>query len=233
MRPRLLALLALALVLPACSGQDAQQAQDLLAEASAAQQHVRSSTLTARLWTEADGQRLEVDLAGGGYASGPRKGDFFLRGAVTGVPGAGSFTVVRQGGTEWADLDGRRQTLPVPTTQPPSPISSLDLARYVKSVSVGDTTLDGVPMKRIGGTLDTAAFGRDLLAGAGGVGSALPLGRLGDALGDTHAVLYVDEASHLVTRALIDIPLRAQGKTLVLHLTFAVTGVNRPVRFPS
>jgi hypothetical protein len=73
----------------------------------------------------------------------------------------------------------------------------------------------------------------DVLQDTGDLGSQLPLDKLDDVFGDTHAVLYVDDASHLVTRALVDLPLKADGKTFVLHMDFAVTGIDAPVRFPT
>jgi hypothetical protein len=53
-----------------------------------------------------------------------------------------------------------------------------------------------------------------------------------DALGDTHVVLYISDATHLPMRGLVDIPIHAGGEKFELHMDFAYTSINEPVVFP-
>jgi hypothetical protein len=70
--PRVLALFlatAAATVAAGCTGRDAQEAQQLVAESQAAFASVRSATFTARLTMTGGPEELTLSMSGGGYGA--------------------------------------------------------------------------------------------------------------------------------------------------------------------
>ena len=182
-------------------------------------------------------------MRGGAQLKGANAGDFYLTGQPTGALGAQAaqfdFTVVRHGSTVTVRTPAGTRTMPIPQAQSglgtsvQDPTKLLDLARYVKSVSVGSTTLDGAPVDRIVGKIDTGK----LVGSLGGLdknGLAQQLlHRLGVHLGDVEAVLFLARDTHLVRVMLADMDLGAGGHKAHVHVSIVLKDVNRPVDFPT
>jgi hypothetical protein len=229
----LLALVAAVAVAPGCAGADAQEAQALFAQSDAALAQVRSATFSAKLWTSGAPQDFTLRMAGGAYAKGKRAGDFYVV-----VTADGSYVrdvvVVQRGGRVTTSINGAV----VSGVLPPSPDSgSLDIVKidpYVKDVKVEHGKLiDGEPMTKVTGVVDTKAFLKDGLSVVSGVAQLGDAGLdFADGIGDTRAVFYISDVSHLPTRALVDIPMEFGGEKVVLHMDFAYTSFNAKLRFP-
>ena len=229
----------------AISSGDGQRAQEILQAATAAQANVESLSFGLRVWGEAQGQSLQLKMDGGGYVKGERAGDFFMRGSMEmpGVPRTGFQLVVRNGRT-FAEFAGLWQELPA--TQASSTqdaeleqrLAGFDITRYVTDVEVTNgTTFLGEPVTKIVGVIDTAALFDGFV---GQLGDLSTLG--GDSLtsevsrhlGDTRAVLYVSDETHLLRAALVTIAFEDdQGQPVELHVDFAVRSVNEPVEIPT
>lgn len=229
----LLPCLALAAVAAGCSGRDAQEAQALVAQSQAAMAKVRSSTFTAKLWAEDGPQQFSVTMSGGGYAKGKHAGDFY----VVMSSGEGLFediVVVQQSGKVSARIGGTIVPGGVPTASGDGTVGMLQLDRYVKGVKVEHGKLvGGEAATKITGVIDTAAFVK------GSLGALPQLAGLEDAgldiagaFGDTRAVYYLSESSHLPLRALVDLPMDVLGEEFVLHMDFAYTSFDEKLTFP-
>jgi hypothetical protein len=229
----LLALTACAAVAAGCSGRDAQEAQLLMAQADAAFATVRSATFTARFSTSGAPQELAMTMVGGGYVKGKHAGDAY---AVMTAEDLGfhQLVFVQRGGQISSSIDGQRlPSMPAPETAA-NPVGALDLARYVKDIEVEHGKLiDGEPMTKVTGVIDTAGLVRESLSAIGGVAA------LGDSdldldktLGDTRVVLYLSDVTHLPMRGLVDMHLDAAGEEFELHIDFAYTSINERVDFP-
>jgi hypothetical protein len=233
-RPFALAVLTVcALVVAGCSGQDAEEAQQLLAQADSAFAGVRSATFTLSFATSGAPQEFSMKMTGGGYVKGKRAGDVYAIITAENV-GFRDLVLVQRDGRLTASIDGQRQpTLPAPATAG-NPIKVLDIGRYVKDVSVEHGKLiDGEPMTKLAGVIDTADLVRESLSA---IGEVTTLGGsdfdLADALGDTRVVLYIADATHLPMRGLVDMPVKAGEEEFELHLDFAYTSINKRVAFP-
>jgi hypothetical protein len=226
----------------ACTGADASRAQALLQQAQAAQQSIRSEGFIMQLSVEADGRSGGLAIRGGAQLKGANAGDFYLTGHPTGALAAqaaqSDFTVVRRGSTITVRTPAGTRTMPVPQVQSrlgmvQDPARFLDLARYVKSVSVGSTKLDGAPADRIVGKIDTSK----LLGSLGGQDrSGLAqqlLHRLGVRFGDIDAVLFLARDTHLVRVMFVDMNIGAGGRNVHIHLSIVPNDINRPVDFPT
>jgi hypothetical protein len=230
---RILALLlvtAVAAVAPGCSGADAEEAQALLVQSNAAFAEVRSATFTARISLTGGPQELSMTMSGGGYAHGKRAGDFYVL-ATSDSLGFGDLVLVSRSGRVSMSVDGHPVgEVPLPNTAE-NPIQLVDFSQYVKDVNVEHGKLiDGEPMTKLTGVIDTAGLAKGALAdvtGAGGGGLDLS-----KSLGDTRIVIYLSEATHLPMRGLVDVPMDVAGDKIVMHLDFAYTSYDRKVEFP-
>jgi hypothetical protein len=112
-----------------------------------------------------------------------------------------------------------------------------ELTRHVKDVRVTEHQLvGGKQVAIVAGELDTEGLVR--AAGRlGGLsqlsGSGFDLDELGVDLGDIHAVLTIDEATHLLTSALVELEVKAQGESVKLALRYRLTSANEPVALPA
>ena len=227
-------------LLAACSGRDALQAEQLLQQAQQAQQSLSSETLSAHVVVQAKGQQVSIALTGGGYMKGEHAGDFSMSmtlSAPVALPFS-SMQVAHVGSSTWMDVGGKRVSLPSSSTGTGATgsgnlLQSFDLTRYVKDVTVdGGEVLNGKPVTKITGVLDTAA----LLQGLSSFGSAMSstgLPDLGGHVSDTRVVIYIDDATHVLTAALADFSVKADGEEARMHLDVAVTGINQPVDLPT
>ena len=231
-----------ATLLAACTGADAKRAQELLRQAEQAQQEVESMSFRMNIWTSGDGPRLSAHLSGGAYARGKRAGDVVLDLDVQGGPAPMTMRIVQRDGAMFVN-PGSGWT-PVPSAAGASALgggaesafANFDFSRYVKDVTVEEgQILGGKAVAKIVGVVDTGALIGDLLGGLGGLaelsGAEIP-DDLSDSFGDTRAVLYVSEASHLVVGALVDLAFEHEGEKTELHVAFNVTGVDEPVKIP-
>jgi hypothetical protein len=226
-----LACLSAGALLSGCVGPDGPKAEALLHEATVAQQAVGSERFVLRYDIEAGGLSVTMAMQGGGYLKGRHAGDFVTAMSGSGVPGLSGLdlTLARRGDVVAIRENGRTEHLSVAAAERRfgSPTGMLDITRYVKSVSVDETQLDGRPADRIVGTLDTRA----LLGSGGGVMTEL-LSSAGVRLGDIRAVLVVPRDTHLVEVMLADLDFSAQGKHVHVHLSLATSGFDEPVAIP-
>jgi hypothetical protein len=222
-------------LLAGCTGADAKRAEALLQQAQLAQRHVRSEAFVLKLGVDAGGHSGSFDLQGGEYLHGPHAGDFFVQMEGAGFPGSSAVDVaIERRGTEMTvRAAGRTETLSAPAARARlgsgfgDPARFVDVAQYVKSVSVDKSDLNGRPADRIVGTIDL----QRLLGSLGGLGSTA-LGSTGVNIGDARVVLFVPRDTHLVEVMLVDTTISGQGHTVHLHLSFALNGINRPLSFP-
>ena len=116
----------------------------------------------------------------------------------TDVPGLGAMTIVIRRDVLYVKAAGRWARVPAPAGQASAdPLAGFDLTKYVTNVRVDEGVLvDGEPMARITGVIDTSAALNGLLGTLGGTGAA-GLGDASGVLGDIRAVLYVSETTHL------------------------------------
>ena len=233
-------LLALSsVVVAACSGQDAQRAQELLQQSGQAMSGVKSMSFAARMWTDGAPQNFTMRMSGGALKTGPKTADFYVKGGVEGVPAA-AFQVVMRRGTAYMEVGGRWTALPPSaddSSQAQALLSGFDLTRYIKSVSVDETAMmGGEPVAKIVGVIDTAALLKGLLSQLGpalqGGPSSSEVSGLSDNLGDARAVLYLSERTHILKRALLDLTVKADGKKVGIHMDLALLSVNEPVQMP-
>ena len=225
----LLCLAAFAVVASGCSGADAAEAQALLAQSDAAFAQVRSATFMAHLTMTGGPQEVAMTMRGGGYVRGKRAGDFYMVATADNLP-FGELAVTSKSGRVSMTLDGSPiASVPSPPTTGQSPLAVAEFSQYVKDVKVEHGKLiDGEPMAKISGTIDTAGLAQGLLGDVAG-GSGLDLS---ESLDDTHVVLYISEATQLPMRCLIDMGLDVAGQKVEMHLDFAYTSYNKRVEFP-
>jgi hypothetical protein len=231
---RLLALFLLtatAAVAAGCSGADAKEAQALLVQSNAAFAEVRSTTFTARMSLTGGPQELSMTMSGGGYAHGRRAGDFYVL-ATSDSLGFRDLVLVNRSGRVSMSVDGHSiGEVPLPNTTANNPLRLVDFSQYVKDVEVEHGKLiDGEPMTKLTGVIDTAGVAKGPLGdvtGAGGNGLDLS-----KSLGDTRVVLYLSEATHLPMRGLVDVPIDVAGQKIAMHLDFAYTSYDQKVEFP-
>jgi hypothetical protein len=225
-------LLASAALLSGCSPADARKAETILAQAQRSAQSLKTETFLIKLDMSAAGQSGEVDLQGGLSRTDGREGDFYvtMTGSLPDGTAVPSTTVVERGGSVVVEANGRTETLPVArgtqqTGGTPSGVTNLmDLARFVKGGSVGETDFQGRPADKLVGILDT----QSLLTSA----STL-FDRLGVHLGDVRVVLYVPRDTHLVEAMIAHMSMTADGQSATVTMSLAVTGVNQPLTFPN
>jgi hypothetical protein len=224
----LLSLAALVVVQTGCSGADAREAEELLAQSEAAFAQVKSTTFSARISVTGGPQEFAMTMKGGGYSRGKRAGDFYMAATAENLP-FGELAVTSRDGRVSMTLDGSPMgNAPIPDADQ-NLLAFADFSQYVKDVTVEHGKLvDGESMAKVSGVIDTAGLAQGLLGDVTG-GSGL---NLSDALGDTHLVLYLSETTHLPMRGLIDMPIEVGGQKIEMHVDFAYTSYNERVEFP-
>ncbi len=227
----LLALIPLSLVATACTGADAQKAEDLLAQSRVAAQSVSSEGFTMKVNMDAAGKSVEVDAQGGMILKGAQAGDFFatMTTALPGVP-AQDVVMVKRGASLQMRLNGVSRTLAVPAGTKPSTAAGFDLnaiTPYVKDVSVSTLDVNGRTEDEVTGTLD----GDALLTNLPGISKGL-LANVGASLGDIKVQLFIPRDSHLVETALLGMTMHVANQSMHMSMSYAVTSVNQPLTFP-
>ena len=233
---RVLVLLALAvspLALAACSGADAQKAQDLLAQSRAAAKSVSSESFAMKVHMDAGGKSADVDAQGGMILKGAGAGDFYAT-MNTDVPGMASpmnIVMVKRGHSMTMRTNGMSRTVPLPAGMKPTAAAGFDLnaiTPYVKDVSVSTVDVNGRTEDEVTGTID----GDSLLSNLPGVGKGM-LSAFGASLGNIKVSLFIPRDTHLVETALLDMTMHIAKQSMHMSMSYAVTGVNQPVTFPS
>ena len=243
-----LVLVAFVAIAAGCSGAEGERAQELLLQAEAAEQNVRSASFEVELTALYDGQQLALTLRGGGYSKGKRAGDMFVEASTSGALGVYDFGFVANRGSLSMRTNGDWQRLPASAAARASlgtvgsrdlgSAAFLELARYVKSVRVTEGQIvNGESTATISGTIDTAGLveamvkleGLSELTG----GAAPDLSELSDHVGDTHAAIAISERTHLIRGAVVNLTVDAEGKKVDIQLVYRLRDVNKPVRFPS
>jgi hypothetical protein len=229
-----LALAGLVFVTTGCSGRDAEEAQTLLAESEAAVAQVRSVSFTGKFWTEGGPQELSFTIAGGAYAKGKQAGDFYV---VVRSKEEGLFEdmiLVQRDGRMSASVGGSLLAGGLPSTSPERSPGFLELEPYVKDVEVEHGRLvGGESATKITGVVDTAALVEGSLASIPELAGLSEGGfDMAGALGDTRAVIYISDATHLPLRALLDLPIDILGEEIVLHVDYAYTSFDEKLSFP-
>jgi hypothetical protein len=221
-----------ALAVAGCSGADAQRAEELLEQSNRALADVTSYGFAGRLWVEGSGIELVLVMRGGGTTKG--KGASFVDVRAEGIPGFPPVSVVTRGRTLWVRAGGSWTRAPLPDGQP-SGLEQFDLSPYVKDVSVGEgPVLAGEPTAKITGVVDTAQLLTGFLGQVGGIsGGGMSLPDVSEAFGDTRVVLYVSETTQLPLRALVDMSAEAAGERVELHMDFALSHFDEPVKVPN
>jgi len=238
----LLALVAFALVLTGCSTAEGLRAQELLKQAEAAQAALTSSTFEGSLGMTFGGERMAMSFRGATSSHGE-----WVSVDGSGIPGAGSFSMqmLVKDGRAWTNLGGSWVSGPAPAgvgaNGTVSAAAFQELAQYVEDVRVTEHQLvEGKQVTTIAGEIDTQgmleAFTK--LGSAAGEVEGLSLegfdlSKLGVDVGDIEAVLTIDEATGLLSTAMITFGMSAQGEELSLELRYRLTSANEPVRLPS
>jgi hypothetical protein len=237
-----------AMLLAGCAaGPDGQRAQELLQQAQAANENVKSATYVATLALAGEGQKFQLSMEGGALLKGKAAGDQFLRMRAEGLPAELGMSgdvmlMVKRGNQMTVRAGGQTQVVPAPRELAADmkawgSLASLDLASCVEKVDVQEgRNLNGEPATRIAGTVDTGCLVGSLakLSGLGSLaGQSVDTGKLGDSVGDIRATLFVSERSHLLIGGLVSMSAHAQGRTLDVRFSYRLTSVNAPVRFPS
>lgn len=228
-------LAAVSLLAAGCTGADAQRAQELLAEAQAAEANLDSMSFVIRVWAEMDGQSFSIRLAGGGYLKGERAGDMVLAGTGEGLGSTmPPFRVLSLGGRMYMESNGVRQEIPASAADQAlqSQLEQFDITRYVTDVRVTPgPDFAGESETRIEGVIDTSSLVGGLFEELGTLtqlgGSSLP--DVAEGFGDTRVALYVSDTTHLVRAAMITMPMDIQGEKLEIHVDLVVRSVNQPI----
>ena len=232
---RLLTTLAAALLLTGCSTEEGQRAQELLQQAEAAQAQLRTSTFEGSVGVSADGTSFKLLFNGATSKEGE-----WVSMRTSGVPGGGdvAMQVLVRGGRAWTNTGGKWQPTPAPAgTGSNGTLSAAafqELARYVKDVRVTEQqVIQGKPVTTIAGEIDTEG----LLEAATKLGPLaegvdLDFSKLGVDIGDIHAVLTIDERTHLLDTAFITFVMAAEGKKIAIDLRYRLASANKPVKLP-
>jgi len=226
----LLFLAALPLVAAACTGADAQKAQELLAQSVAAGQTIHSEGFSMHMALVEDGETVAVDADGGMFLRGARGGDFYAT-VATAVPGVApvNIVMVKHGPSIRVRAGGVTRTVPLPAGAKPT-TAGFDLnalTPYVKDVEVSSLVVKGRSEDEVTGTID----GQALITSLPGVSAGM-LSSLGASLGDIKVSLFIPRDSHLIETALLDTTMHAGKHDLHLNMSYAVTSVNKPLSFP-
>jgi hypothetical protein len=233
---RLVTILATGLLLTGCDTEEGLRAQELLLQAQEAQAALASSTFDGSVAISLDG--MDMRMLFDGATSGD--GEWFaLR--TSGVPNGAdvAMEVLVRGKRVWTKTDGRWRASPLPAGARANGTMSADafhqLAGYVTAVRVTEHQLiAGKQVTTIAGEIDTEAMIEAAAAfGSLGQGEGLDLSKLGLEVGDIHAVLTLDERTHLLESAYITFTMSAEGKRADVDVRFRLTSANEPVELPS
>lgn len=236
---RLAAPVLAVLVLAGCSGEEGQRAQQLLDRAQSAQARLTSMSYEMRVSFEAEGQRVSMTMDGGAYLKGRRAGDQVLTMQMEGLPQLGAINmnmVVRRGRLTMNAM-GRTFSTEIPASarrQYDWSGTMVDLSRYVKRVKVREGRfVNGEAGSTVSGVIDTAGLLKavtKLQSFTQATGQATPdMSQAAKHLGDTRAALFIASRSGLIRSAVVTVPVKADGKTLDLELTYRVKTVNRAI----
>lgn len=151
-------------------------------------------------------------------------------------------TMVRRGPRMTIRSMGGTQEVPVPAELQAKQdvwgsFDSLDLTSCVKKVDVAEgRSLNGEPATRIAGEFDAlCAF--KAVSGVSGLGqnagSTPDLEQLRDHLGAARATLFVSDRTHLLVGGLITLEVAVGGHEMSFDVSYRLTSINRPVRFPA
>lgn len=242
---RFLSLVIAVLALAGCAGgPEASQAFDLLQRAQAAQAQLSSVSYEAKSSFAVEDQTFGYTLRGAAQLKGASAGDQWLELTSQQVPGVGqiAMTMVRRGSRMTIRSMGQTQEVPVPTELQAKQdawgsFDSLDLTSCVKKVDVAEgRSLNGEPATRIAGEFDAiCAF--KAVSGVSGLGQnagATPdLEQLRDHLGPARATLFVSDRTHLLVGGLITLNVEVDGHELSFDVSYRLTSMNQPVRFPA
>ncbi len=238
----LAAALAALAVATGCSTVEGQRAQELLLQAQAAESELRTAAFEAGLSFTLSGQRVEVLLEGAGSEKAQ-----YVSMSASGLPGvAFDAAFVLRGDTAWIRMNGAWRRTSVPTGVDLGQSASLgsaafqELTKHVKGVRVSEHELvGGKPVTIIAGEIDTVGL-LGSLAKLSSLGDAAPeglelpdFGELGAKIGDIHAILTIDEQTHLLSSALVKLEVEAAGEKLQLELRYRLTAANEPVEIPA
>jgi hypothetical protein len=231
----LLAMLALGVVSAGCSGREAQEAQELLAESNEAFAEVRSATFTIKMTLSGGPPELQLTdyvmtMSGGGYSRGKRAGDFYM--VLTDQAGlSNEIMVVSRSGRVSMSLNGSPVgEVPTPP-QDDNPIQVVNFGQYVEDVSVEHgKVIDGLSVVKLAGVIDTGGLVDGVFSDV--TGTSVPGLDFSQMLGDTRVVLYLSETTHLPLRGLADMTFEVAGEKMALHMDFAYTSFNERVQFP-
>jgi hypothetical protein len=234
-------LLPVALGLSACGSAEGRRAQDLLAQAQAAEANLRSATFDGAMSFTLSGRKVEILFEG----AGSRRGQYVSM-RSHGIPGSDvDMRLVVRGDRAWLRMNGVWQSTAVPTDLGRAAKSASlgsaafrELTKYVKDVRVNEhQVVNGEPAAIIAGELDTAGLVRSFAKLASlsdlGASNGFDLGDLDAVLGDIRAVLTVSERTHLLTSALLQLTVEAAGERVELRLSYRLTSANRPVEIPT
>ena len=236
---RLVTALTAALVLAGCSSEEGMRAQELLQQAEAAQAKLRSATFEGSLGVVADGQSFRLVFNGATSRDGE-----WLSLRTSGAPNGADMAmqVLVRGGRAWMNDGTRWQSMPVPagaglksgSDGTVSAAAFQELARHVEDVRVTEHQLiRGKPVTTIAGEIDTAGMMTSFAKlGSLAEGASFDLSKLGLDIGDIHAVLTVDERTHLLDSALVSFEVKADGKSVKLDLRYRLASANTPVTLP-
>jgi hypothetical protein len=234
---RLVTLLAAVLLLAGCSTEEGRRAQELLQQAEQAQAALVSSTFDGSMSISFGGMDMRVVFEGATSRDGE-----WISVRTNGAPDGDDMAleVLARGGRGWMKLDGRWQTMPLPTGSGSKPTLSAaafqELTRYVEAVRVTEHQLvAGKAVTTIAGDIDTEAMVEAFmqLGSLAPEGASLDLSELGLEIGDIHAVLTIDERTRLLDSALITFAMSAEGKSAEIELRYRLSSANEPVSLPS
>jgi hypothetical protein len=227
----LIALIAAPLVLAACTGADAQKAQDLLDQSQVAAKSVRSEAFSMRMTMDSTANSAVVDVLGGMVLKGTGAGDYY---ATVNTKAAGAtpldLVMVKHGSTVQLRFNGQTRTMSLPARLKTAAAAGFDLnaiTPYVKDVSVSTIDVNGRTEDEVTGTID----GNALLQNLPGVSTGV-LSKVGGSLSDIKVSLFIPRDSRLVETALIDMTMHVAKQSLHMGLSYAVTSVNQPLTFP-
>jgi hypothetical protein len=229
----LLALSILPVVASACTGADAQKAENLLSQSRTAAQSVQSEGFTMKVNVDAAGESAVVEVQGGMILKGTDAGDFYAT-TSTAMPGSAPVDVVmvKRGSSMRLRMNGVTHTVPVPANMQSSSAGAAGfdvnaITPFVKDVTVSTLEVGGRTEDEVVGTLD----GDALLKSLPGVSAGL-LSTVGASLGDIKVQLFIPRDSHLIETALLDMTAHVEKQTLHMSMSYAVTSVNKPLTFP-
>jgi hypothetical protein len=227
----LVVLAAMPLVTAACTGADAQKAQDLLAQSRVSAQTVRTEAFSMQMNMDSARKTAAVEMDGGMILKGSGKGDFYATMQVIADGEApADIVLMKRGTTMQMQMNGEKRTLPLPSGVKPAASAGFDLnaiTPYVKDVTVKTLDVNGRTEDEVTGTLDGDALLRNLP----GISASLP-SSLGLSIGSIKVSLFIPRDSHLVETALLDMTMHVSKQSMHMSLSYAVTNVNQPLTFP-